>query len=402
MLRARGSVLVNGAAAREHSLRDQDVVQFGGIPPLQFLAGRGGRSSEPPREVVRPRAEVATPTPQPEVAQNVAEPAAVSGLLLMALQDVGHPRAFMALLEDLVEGVAEHQVFGSSKLLYKVGKLDQAKSRQVRARAKDAWKQRAERVASTLARMTREELGTQPEPWLARWMAHRGRLPRQFRLMGPRVRGRAITYDQEGKPTETKLEAGELWTVGRGREVDIFVPHRSVSREHLRLYRLATRFAFQDPGSRFGVTLNKKRTTLGLLKGGEELLLGKGRVRVETSLVAQGPEEQVTGLDRDTFEVLVTSKAPHVLAALVAFMDGDALVGRLLEEAARHEAQAKLEPALRSWGGRWRQRAHETLSALAPSDLGPEPGPWRSWLASQREKLPPQLGLLGWEPPALG
>ena len=89
----------------------------------------------------------------------------------------------------------------------------------------------------------------------------------------------------KGLPNQVvELLEGDSWQLGRTEETDIAIPERSVSRHHLTIHRLNTRFCFQDQGSRFGTNLNESRTEVAMLADQDELGLGRAEVVFEDLL----------------------------------------------------------------------------------------------------------------------
>ncbi|MEE8486465.1 MAG: FHA domain-containing protein [Acidimicrobiia bacterium] len=67
---------------------------------------------------------------------------------------------------------------------------------------------------------------------------------------------------------------------GRGSEAAIFLPDVTVSRAHVRFAVDASGLALTDLGSTNGTYVNGLRLAAGMLKEGDELMIGKYRLRV--------------------------------------------------------------------------------------------------------------------------
>jgi len=81
----------------------------------------------------------------------------------------------------------------------------------------------------------------------------------------------ALLGPEEGKT----FTLGDDVVIGRGPEAGVRVPDRGVSRQHVRLRRLARgRYGLEDLGSRNGTLVNGKRVTACTLESGDRLQLG--------------------------------------------------------------------------------------------------------------------------------
>jgi pSer/pThr/pTyr-binding forkhead associated (FHA) protein len=99
-----------------------------------------------------------------------------------------------------------------------------------------------------------------------------------------------------GPGTGLALRLGEDQTVGRGRSADLRIPDPSASRLHLRLSRVDGRFVAADLDSKNGLCVNDRpcRGALALAPG-DELSLGKTRLRLEPGLLEQAPSRSGGG-----------------------------------------------------------------------------------------------------------
>ncbi len=67
---------------------------------------------------------------------------------------------------------------------------------------------------------------------------------------------------------------------GRGAETAIFLPDVTVSREHVRFSVDTNGLSMSDLGSTNGTYVNSQRLAAGMLKEGDELMIGKYHLRV--------------------------------------------------------------------------------------------------------------------------
>lgn len=93
------------------------------------------------------------------------------------------------------------------------------------------------------------------------------------------------------KEKRWKLEVqGDRFTIGRSREVEVCIPHTSVSKKHVLVERRGPKYIFRDLGSKNGSYLNDFRMTRGALSDGDELRVGSIRI---TFYKAAAPEQAV-------------------------------------------------------------------------------------------------------------
>jgi pSer/pThr/pTyr-binding forkhead associated (FHA) protein len=67
---------------------------------------------------------------------------------------------------------------------------------------------------------------------------------------------------------------------GRGAEAAIFLPDVTVSREHVRFSVDSTGLSMSDLASTNGTYVNGERLTAGMLKEGDQLMVGKFHLRI--------------------------------------------------------------------------------------------------------------------------
>ena len=403
---SNGHVRINGTEAREIVLRDKDQLVFGDAPPLRYRAGnlaRGisGRFATPPSsERFRTK---------PEDAQDPTDherhpPRPVPGLLMAALRAAAHPRALVACFEALDSLSTLELLEASRRRLERIG-ISREDAGRILDRARVASQEHVWRLADALFNGTHENLGRSVESWLGWWFEMRAHYPPQLMPPVTRARGRLVVaaHEDGSEVVSLDLSAGESWTLGRAADADLTIPERSVSRHHVRILRLISRYAFSDLGSRFGTTLGGVRREVGLLADGVVLGLGRARctfedTRNEERATSIGLEEEGIGIDPDTFAALVELRAPNVARALVRLLDVDGLVAASLAGAAAYVPAADVEPLLREFLRHLRASALEALPAIAEQDLGEDPAAWQAWLEGLPEgQLPPQVQPEGWD-----
>jgi pSer/pThr/pTyr-binding forkhead associated (FHA) protein len=400
-LEARGGSRVNGRKVREIILRDKDRLQFGEGPALRYRAGNvgrrpgSGRFVPPSSDRYRTLAAAGAAAAEPE---RKGPPVVVNGLLAAALEDGAHPRALVACFEALDTRVVLEQLEGSKRRLERLGTSPDEAAR-VLDRARVAAQERVWRIVDRLFRTTRENLGRSVEAWLTWWFEARSSYPRQLRAPGLRARGQLlITPSPEAPTVDVGLAEHEEWTLGRADETDITVPERSVSRRHLTLLRLNTRYAYHDNGSRFGTTVRGVRKDVGLLAHGDVLELGRARVRFEdlpqeTGTITFG---QLAGVDPATFLGLVDQRARSTVETLVRLLDTPRLLASCLDAASPWETPESISAAVTAFLDDQRLLALEALPAIAETNLGDDPAAWRAWLEKNRAGLPKQVEPEGW------
>ncbi|MCO5172542.1 MAG: protein kinase [Planctomycetes bacterium] len=400
-LEARGGSRINGRRVREIVLRDKDRLQFGEGPVLRYRAGNVGRRPGSGR-LVPPSSDryrtLSKATPEQE---RQGPPVVVSGLLAAALEDAAHPRALVACFEALDTRVVLAQLERSRARLDRLGLGADDASRAL-DRARVAAQERVWRIVDRLFRTTRENLGRSVDAWLTWWFEARTSYPRQLRAPGLRARGRlVITPSPDAPPVEVALAEHEEWSLGRADDADITVPERSVSRRHLSLLRLNTRYAFHDQGSRFGTTVRGVRKEVGLLADGDVLELGRARARFEDLPDGRTADDTVAtgrlvGVDPATFTGLVDLRAPVTLEALVRLLDTPRLLDACLAAAEPWEAPEAVAPAVTAFLDDQRALALEALPAIAGVNHGEDAAAWRAWLEGARADLPRQVEPEGW------
>lgn len=398
----RGSTRVNGRRVREIILRDKDRLQFGDGPTLRYRAGNVGRRPGSGRFVPpsSDRYRTLSRAAQGAEPERQGPPIVVNGLLAAALEDAAHPRALVACFEALDTRLVLEQLERSRRRLLRLG-LAEDEAARAHDRARVAAQERVWRIVDRLFRTTRENLGRSVEAWLTWWFEARAGYPRQLRAPGPRARGRLVITPQPGAdPDEVSLADHEEWSVGRADEADVTIDERSVSRRHLTLLRLHTRYAFQDLGSRFGTTLRGVRKEVGLLADGDVLELGRARVRFEDLSAKDGDETVATGrrvgVDLPTFLGLVDMRSKMTVETLVRLLDTQRLLEACVGGADPFETPEALSPVVMAFLEDQRTIALEALPAIAEVNYGDDVDAWRAWLEAARDRLPAQVEPEGW------
>jgi pSer/pThr/pTyr-binding forkhead associated (FHA) protein len=91
--------------------------------------------------------------------------------------------------------------------------------------------------------------------------------------------GQAALIVRRGPAAGTKFTLdGDIVTVGRHPQSDIFLNDITVSRRHAELHRSGTRYNVQDLGSLNGTYVNRARVDQSKLASGDELQIGKFRL----------------------------------------------------------------------------------------------------------------------------
>jgi len=388
LLTAKATVVVNGNRSNEIVLRDRDRVQFAGGPPLIFRTGYGHRATtrhNPVSERVGAVKDLAGE-------DATEEPVEVPGLLIEALIAVGHPRALNACFEALDAGTLAVRHAHSYRALTEAGiAADQIELAAERAKA--IADERASHLADVLFERTKENLGREAEPWLSYWADSRQNFPRQFRPPGARAAGTLnVNLTQSASSFSKPLDQGELWTLGRAEDAEITLNERSVSRYHLRLIRLNTRIMVQDLGSRFGTNRDGKRVTVGILRHGDRLDLGKTNLIYEDVLEGAPPvTSPLVEIDVDMFEALVAARHPSTAVTLVRLLGTPALADYCVARAAPHEDLSSIGMLVMDYLDQARVKALAALPAVAQVDFGEDAAAWTAWLNEAAAGLGPQV-----------
>jgi pSer/pThr/pTyr-binding forkhead associated (FHA) protein len=91
--------------------------------------------------------------------------------------------------------------------------------------------------------------------------------------------GQACVIVRRGPAAGTKFTMdGDVVTVGRHPQSDIFLNDITVSRRHAELRRQGTRYEVTDLGSLNGTYVNRARVDSSVLSSGDELQIGKFRL----------------------------------------------------------------------------------------------------------------------------
>jgi pSer/pThr/pTyr-binding forkhead associated (FHA) protein len=399
LLRDLGSGLgveVNGKRVREIVLRDRDVVRLGeGGAELRFRAGNlSGRTSA---RFASDRLKQSSDEHQP-LGDRDETPLVVPGLLAAALVDAGHQAALLCCFEALDPATALDAIAASRQRLERIG-VSSDDAERIAERARVSSQERVWRIADGLFKSTHENLGRSVEAWLAWWFEARAQLVRQVRPPGPRATGQlSITMpDASVSVLSVVLDDRETWTLGRADDADVTIKERSVSRRHVHMARLITRYAFLDLGSRFGTTIDGSRHDVGLLAHGDVLGLGRTRALFEDALNDhEATEAGMVEIDPSTFQALVELRAPNTLRALIRLLDRDALREGLAAQAAGLPEPEEASAAVENFLSAQRALALDALPAIAQANHGLEAAAWQAWLDGLERELPPQVEPTGW------
>lgn len=389
---------VAGNRVREIVLRDKDTVQFGNGALYRFSVGnltterattRFGRPSDRFSPVADASVNAVGPAAEP--------PAAINGLLCDALLDAAHPRVIQACIENLDPYGTRLRLNLSGKALVDAG-FDKDDVRRFAERARELAQDHLSVQVDKLFSQTKENLGLSYEAWLSWWFEARTQFPQQLCPPGPRVLGRvnvmADPKDDDGDPVD--LVDGEQWTVGRADDADVTVPHRSVSRQHVVLYRFNARYGFRDLGSRFGTVVGESRRELGFLRDGDVLKLGHARVRYEEVPLSPVPGQDPIEVDRFLFQAMVESRAPATALSLIRLLNTGALADFCVHAAAPHEDFMTVGALVMDFLDRQRALALEALPAITRANFGDDPNAWLGWWNENAANFGPQVQPAGW------
>jgi pSer/pThr/pTyr-binding forkhead associated (FHA) protein len=377
---------VNDQRVSEVVLKDGDRVRFGESEP--FIYREGNLSGTGLGELaVSGEYEVGDQDPD----GTVEPPREVPGLLVAALQDAGHPLTLLCCFETLDMGTAEVMLDNSKWRLEQAGIAPEVAQR-ARDRALYLWRQRAGWIADRLFHATHENLGNDPEAWLAWWFEVRQRYPLQIRPLGNRVRGQLLIPQEDGADRVVQLHDGDEWTVGRSLEADVEITDLSVSRRHAKIYRLITRFAFQDLGSRLGIRQSGERKQVGLLRHGDLLELGRMGIQYqELPEPATEPPAPSISVDRATFSALVEMRSPTTVMTLINLLNTQALVSVCLQAASSLGLSQPLDSTMEPFLEAHRVLALESLPPITRANFGSDVAGWQQWFSEQGDALPPQV-----------
>ena len=109
--------------------------------------------------------------------------------------------------------------------------------------------------------------------------------------------------------------AGDTNFIGRSRKNDISIPYATISRKHLKIFSIGSKFFIEDLKSTNGTSVNMQRIIPGdsyEIGEGDVIKLGKTRLRLEDfpilkplerkSITIQPPEKEVAKKSRDKVE----------------------------------------------------------------------------------------------------
>ena len=103
-----------------------------------------------------------------------------------------------------------------------------------------------------------------------------------------------VVINDDSIPQEFPLEQKRV-NLGRDQTNDVCLSDKSVSRHHATIVRIFTECFLEDEKSTNGTLLNGRLIHKHILKHGDEVTIGKYKLRFE---VAEAPEQEVEDLDR--------------------------------------------------------------------------------------------------------
>ena len=86
-----------------------------------------------------------------------------------------------------------------------------------------------------------------------------------------------------------EVELGDVTTLGRAKDNEVYLLDPRLSRHHARIVREGERFVLEDLGSRNGTVLNGERVERAVLKPGDEIQIGDSSIRFGEPPPAAGP-----------------------------------------------------------------------------------------------------------------
>jgi pSer/pThr/pTyr-binding forkhead associated (FHA) protein len=98
-----------------------------------------------------------------------------------------------------------------------------------------------------------------------------GAILEEIKTEGPAL----VVRSGGGRAGEHFLLEGEMTTVGRSPDCDVFLDDVTVSRRHAQVLRRDGQFVIEDKGSLNGTFVNRRRIESGALEDGDEVQIGK-------------------------------------------------------------------------------------------------------------------------------
>ena len=98
-----------------------------------------------------------------------------------------------------------------------------------------------------------------------------GAILEEIKTEGPAL----VVRSGGGRAGEHFLLGGEMTTVGRSPDCDVFLDDVTVSRRHAQVLRRDGQFVIEDKGSLNGTFVNRRRIESGALEDGDEVQIGK-------------------------------------------------------------------------------------------------------------------------------
>jgi pSer/pThr/pTyr-binding forkhead associated (FHA) protein len=397
-LDGKGLVRVNGMRIREITLKDNDVIEFAQAPPLRYRAGARPQAA-PPSSAPSPGSSSSANAARPATGTFSLGPVSVPAALYEAFVRDENPRAVLALIELLDDATWWRRALRGERRLLALG-LDPDIVKRARERALAGYRRFATSIPDRLFRATHENLGSDPASWLGWWFTSgRERFPGQAGPPEPRATGALALVVQAGTGARiVPLTGLERWVLGRGSECEVHLEDRSVSRKHATIYRLLTRFAIRDEGSRFGTLIRGDRRAVALLRHDDAIELGRARAlfRQPDEPETGSAEDSARGIDAFVFDGLVELRSPHVAGALVSFLDIEATLAPLAAVKWEGQEPGSAVELARGLVEDRRRVALETLPHVAKKNLGKGAAAWKTWWAEARSSSGTQVFPEGW------
>lgn len=256
--------------------------------------------------------------------------------------------------------------------------------------------------------ITHENLGEDIEEWLSWWDENRQLYPFQLAPIIPVPK--ASLKVLSGEPKARTIEIGDeevLLPIGRDDKSKIQLRSKSVSRLHATLLRLHDRLVLRDEGSRFGTILNGQPVTIGFLKDGDQITVGRVlleyREEKTSSNVRIDKDGDIFLQDAELYFALEMANHPSTIKALIRFIDfTENHAASWFQKTGRQlysdrEGGKKLLEDMLNLYNRLAKRARQILPQYLGEDSG-DINVWKQAFNERRENFPVQVFPEGWLP----